>query len=329
MRPASRFARIMAVLALHTVSFSPAVAAEQESDSTSIFELERYFTAPQSQKVDPPLQVGDVIRFRWIGEKKPGANAVRVGLPSGSKPQLSEQGWEVYSHPKDDATSAFSVIPIKSGALTLPSLQIEDADGKVLGRTRELQFEISSTGDPGQKPADYVPPLSMGFPRGWAYALGAALLLAVAGAVMWWRRRRAASTSSEVGLRPRLSEHDEAMVLFDELEKAALIAQQQYKRHYFGISEILKQYIERRYGFHALEQTTSEMMAGLEAAGVGRESVELLVSLFGRLDRVKFTDFVPPSGDAEPAELLQDARAWVQRTRQRVPAPATGGLRAP
>ena len=116
-------------------------------------------------------------------------------------------------------------------------------------------------------------------------------------------------------------------MLLDELEKSAWIAQQQHKRHYFGISEILKQYIERRYGFHALEQTTSELMAGLEAAGAGREAVDLLVSVFDRLDRVKFTDFVPTPGDEEPKALLREARAWVDRTRQRVSP--DGGQRAP
>jgi len=296
----------------------------QAQDSLPIFEVERFFTAPQSQKVDPPLRVGDVLRFRWIGEKKPPSSAIKVNTLPGRK-LLSEEGWEVYSHPKDDPTSAFSVIPIKSGDLTLPEMQIEDVDGKVLGRTRSIPFKIASAGEEGGAPPDFVPPLLMRFPKRWIYFGGIGVLGALILLGLLWRRyrkkRRGLDRGGIAGLKkPRPPEHEEAFQLLEQLEKSQWIQRGEFKKHYFGVSEILKQYIERRFGFHALELTTREMVFALETAGINSESVRPLVSLFEKLDRVKFTDFTPPADDGEPQEVVGEARAWVERTRQKTEA---------
>lgn len=302
------------------------LSAAVAQDGAPVFEIERFFTAPQSQKIDPPLRVGDVLRFRWIGEKKPPSTAIKINtLPS--KKLLSEEGWEVYAHPKDDPTSAFSVIPIKSGDLTLPELQIEDVDGKILGRTRSIPFKIVSSPEDGGAPPDFVPPLLMRFPKKWLYLGGLVLLVLLLVSGSLWRRylrkRRGLARDDRSGSRkPRLSEHEEAFQLLEQLENSQWVQRGEFKKHYFGVSEILKQYIERRFGFHALELTTREMVFALESAGINQESVRPLASLFEKLDRVKFTDFTPATGDAEPKEIISEARAWVERTRQKTEVPS-------
>jgi hypothetical protein len=309
-------------LLMATLSVLIRVAIAQES--VPIFEVERFFTAPQSQKVDPPLRVGDVLRFRWIGEKKPPSSAIKVNTLPGRK-LFSEEGWEVYSHPKDDPTSAFSVIPIKSGDLTLPEMQIEDVDGKVLGRTRPIPFKISSAGEEGGAPPAFVPPLLMRFPKKWIYIGGIGILGGLGLMALLWRhylkKKRSLGRGGLAGLKnPRPPEHEEAFQLLEKLENSRLIQRGEFKKHYFGVSEILKQYIERRFGFHALELTTREMVFALETSGITSESVRPLVSLFEKLDRVKFTDFTPPVGDGEPQDVVNEARAWVERTRQKTEA---------
>ena len=72
----------------------PAHAAEAAADGIPVYLFERYFSAPQSQKVDPPVRVGDILRFRWIGEAKPPTSVVEIVARDDGK-TLAELGWEV------------------------------------------------------------------------------------------------------------------------------------------------------------------------------------------------------------------------------------------
>ncbi|MFN7684025.1 MAG: hypothetical protein ACK5QT_01255 [Oligoflexia bacterium] len=291
-----------------------------EPTDQPVYEVQRYYSAPQSQKIDPPILVGDVIRFQWIGEKKPDTRAAIIAPLKGAKP-LSEQGWEVFSHPKDDIMSAFSMIPIKSGSLTLPELQVEDPDGKVIGRTRALQFEVAGAGGDEKPPVEFVPPLRMRFPRHWLWG-GIALLGlgSVAGGYWLWRRarqlKRRPLTGALGAVTKKILEHEEALAALQKIEKQAFYKKNQHKKHYFGVSETLKVYIEKRYGIAATDFTTREMLRALDSSGLSPELIQRVSSLFEALDRVKFTDFVPAPEDDEPLRVLGDARVWIQRTRR-------------
>ena len=309
--------------ALSALLFLAQIAAG--ADSVPVFEMERYFTAPSSQKVDPPLTVGDMIRFRWIGEKKPPGSTARVAPLAGAKP-LSAEGWEIYAHPKDDPTSAFSVIPLKPGDLTLPELQLEDADGRVVGKTRSTVFKVApiSGAEGSENPPEFVPPLSAQFPVVWLWISGVAFLVGGAALGYWlWRRNRrkqAALKAGAIKSKIVLSEHEEALARLEKLERESWVQRGETKKHYFGISEVLKHYVERRFGFAAAEQTTREMLQGLSAAGASKNSVEELSKLFESLDQVKFTDYRPEPGSSEPKEVLELARGWIKVTRRKTEA---------
>lgn len=167
------------------------------------------------------------------------------------------------------------------------------------------------------------------FPRPWLWGvvLGGTLLVAALGWWLWqYSRKRSSRAAAAPEARRVLPADEEALGRLDKLEREGWAARGEIKRHYFGVSETLKHYIERRYGFDAAEQTTREMMAGLSGTGAGEESVRTLGTLFERLDLVKFTDHRPPSGSDEPAEVLKLARAWIRRTR---PAGTGGATHAP
>jgi hypothetical protein len=307
---------------------SPAPVA---GSAAPVFLAERYYSAPQSQKVDPPVRVGDILRFRWTGEQKPPTSAVEI-TPAEEGKSLSDLGWEVYSHPKDDPTSAFSVIPIRPGEVELPALAVRDAEKRVLGVTRPLKMAIApaaSSEELSKKPPQFLPPLAMKLPWIWIIVL-VALGLGLAGAVaaILWRASRKSRKRPPVGgvtaPRARLPEDEEALRLLEKLEQQRLWLELRFKPHYFGVSEAMKRYIERRFGFDAAESTTREMLAGLSTRGVDRERIAGLSSLFERLDRVKFTDFVPE--EQECSWILEEARTWIRATRQA--APRTGGADA-
>jgi hypothetical protein len=220
-----------------------------------------------------------------------------------------------------DGQIRFSITPVKSGHVTLPSLELTDASGKAIARTNPISIEVTSaiaTNDPKPKEAEPPrPPVSLGFPTATLIAL-AILALALIGAGVYWavqwakkRRLNAPSLPAE----PPKPEDEVALLALANLEKMGLLRQGQFKAHYFTLSEILKHYVGNRYRFDAAESTTYEMISHLEQyKGLTKDKLDSLRDLFDRLDRVKFTDYRPLP--IEGTELLEDAKKLVVATRR-------------
>src|SRR5262249_40045173 len=98
------------------------------------------------------------------------------------------------------------------------------------------------------------------------------------------------------------------------------------KRYSYTLSQILKRYIERRFEFHAAEQTTTELIASMRAHRTPMR--EEVAGCFNRLDLAKYAHSVPPAGEAEAA--IAQVRDFVLKTKPVEPAaaPAANGAAA-
>ena len=125
---------------------------------------------------------------------------------------------------------------------------------------------------------------------------GAVFLLGVAGFLVVRRRRGGRAGDGTM----RTPAHELA---FDRLEKLLsenLIEEGRLKRFYERISDILRRYIEDRFGIHAPEQTTEEFLTGLETRGDFPETYRRLLRTFlTHCDLVKFAEHQPETGDIE------------------------------
>jgi hypothetical protein len=138
----------------------------------------------------------------------------------------------------------------------------------------------------------------------------------------WNKSRKAALLAKPV--EPPKPEDEVALAALAQLEKSGTLERGEFKKHYFKVSEILKNYIGARYGFDAPENTTREMMQNLREAwakelspesGNGEKRLTGLSELFVQLDRVKFTDYVPAS--IESQGVVGVAREFVRATRRK------------
>jgi hypothetical protein len=271
----------------------------------SAFSLE-YATQPPEQ-----VRVGEPLQFRIAGLE---SGSIKLELPQGEKP-LAEYG---FSQP-----SPLGFVPLKAGQLTIPSMVVRDVD-RVVGRTNPFQLSVASaikSDDPKpNEPAGFRPPVRLKFPL-WmviAMSVGALALLGMAGyfAFRWYQKRKAARLAAKKPEPPK-PEDEVALAALAALEKQNLCKNGLHKKHYFGISEILKRYIGSRYRFDASESTTYEMMQVLEGSrGLAPELLDRIEALFQRLDRVKFTDHVPE--EREGRAVIEDARSLVLTTKRPV-----------
>ena len=160
-----------------------------------------------------------------------------------------------------------------------------------------------------------APPES--FPNLLLWLIPAALLLV---ALLGWLGRRLYlkyRRNQELAAAP-LPPWEEALATLDAMPWREWLEAGQFKRYYYALSQVLKRYIERRFEFHAVEQTTTEMLASMRVHKTPmREDV---ARFFTRSDLVKYAKTVPLAEEAESA--IAEVREFVHKTKPQEPAPA-------
>ena len=263
------------------------------------------------------IKVGDGIRLKISGAPK---GEFGLAVPSGSE-SLLEQGWTIRpDQGGSPGTLLFLAFPLKAGTLTLPSLAIMTQDGESVARTNPMDFQVSSGIAPNDpqpsEAAESRPMLGLEFPKWVWFAAGGLCVLLFALVIFGVIRLRSKIKPVDLslaGLAP-LHEDEEAILQLAELETQCFWIQGQHKKNAFRVSEILKRYFGRRYRFDGMESTSRELVNYLMlSASLARPRVLEVNDLFERLDRVKFTDYLP--GPDESALFLVQARELVQATR--------------
>ncbi len=106
----------------------------------------------------------------------------------------------------------------------------------------------------------------------------------------------------------QLPPHVLAFKRLKELEEKRLYQKGDFKNFYFYLSEIVRQYLERRFYIRALEATTSELKLLLQASPeITQEWRQRLSDLFDIADLAKFADYMPlPDVAARHLKLAYD-----------------------
>lgn len=142
--------------------------------------------------------------------------------------------------------------------------------------------------------ADIKPVRSVPIPL-WVYLAGGALLLLLAVGIYFFvrylRSRPQASEPAPVAA-PMLTPFEIAFAKLKSLESATLSSQGDYKAYYSAMSDAVREFLERHYGFPAMEQLTSEIDATLQAKRP-KDEAERVKTLLEKADLVKFAKFQP------------------------------------
>ncbi len=158
---------------------------------------------------------------------------------------------------------------------------------------------------------DVAPPAS--FPFGWKRVLVIAGCVAAAAAacIILWRHRRIRER-----IVPRLPAHEIAYRKLEALLGRKLAEQKLYREFTAEVADILRQYIEDRFGLKAPERTTEEFLieAGSGLA-VEREQKDILKAFLLHSDLVKFAALEPSVEDVQ--RTFDTCRDFIEATKQR------------
>lgn len=138
---------------------------------------------------------------------------------------------------------------------------------------------------------------------------GAVLGLAVLGSVAWYLARRTRPQRRA----PVPVPHEIALRAIDELEQSGLAERGDWDRFFTRLSDIVRTYVEGRFGLRAPEQTSEEFLGSLDRSPVlTLVQRELMARFLEQSDWVKFARGTSTPSDAHSA--LASARDFVRTT---------------
>ncbi|MBQ7205686.1 MAG: cell wall anchor protein [Muribaculaceae bacterium] len=144
----------------------------------------------------------------------------------------------------------------------------------------------------------------------WAWLLGLLLI----GAAIWaYLKYFKKGVNPLKPVKKRLPPYDEAMLNLQNLKAAQLWQQGKEKEYFTGLTDILRVYIDRRFGINAVEMTSSQIIDTLKKNEETKAVNEQLEMILEVADIVKFAKARPLADDNEVA--FQRAVNFVEATR--------------
>ena len=141
--------------------------------------------------------------------------------------------------------------------------------------------------------------------RRWMLYAAGALLLVAATAIVLWRRRRPDGEAAPVELDPA----EEAERALQRLLARDLVLQGRFGEFYLELTAIVRRYLERTTGIHAVEQTTEEFLREAEdSSAISADRRQKLRDFLQASDYVKFAAQVPSAAEIDAS--VDAARAF-------------------
>ena len=135
-----------------------------------------------------------------------------------------------------------------------------------------------------------------GFPIAQAFILILAALAITA--FIYFRKRK--ERKEEPALPPRLAE-EIARDALKALREMRLIEKGLIKEYYIRISDIIRAYIENRYGISAMDRTTWELFQEMKSKIIERPHADKINNFLEDCDMVKFAKYKPDQKEIEEA----------------------------
>ena len=213
-------------------------------------------------------------------------------------------------------TYGFTLTVFEIGDLKIPSLPIryQDESGRP-GETRTEPVPVTVTGvlkkltdKDDIRPIKGPVSVSLLRFRNWIFGILAGLLtvfLIVKVFIRWLKRNKDLES-----LKPP---HERVKIELKRLNDQGLLAEKKVKEHYAGLSDILKNYMDRAMKLQAHEHTTVELLELLKEKNFEKEVIGKIRTVLEETDLVKFAKVVPPRDLAD--RLESDLLEIVELTR--------------
>lgn len=219
---------------------------------------------------------------------------------------------------------SYTITSFDPGTYTIPPFAI--GAGKDTAKTNELTLQVQTVKvDTTKGIYDIKQPLAVSYTwldwlhDNWYWVAGSLALIAlIAGIILYFKKRPKPEPEVKVA-KPSIPPHTIALNQLKELRDKKLWQQEQVKQYYIELSDILREYLEKRYSVKTHEKTTDEIFDSLRHSPIADENKHKLRQLLMLADLVKFAKEKPVP--AENEESMEKAMNFVVDTQ---PQPIAG-----
>jgi hypothetical protein len=282
------------------------------------------------------VTVGDEIRYTVSVRIPAGFTVLPPDVGPEFGPFAVKRAWSEELKDKRPGASGrgwtFVLARFETGTTNIPGVEIrfKGPGGDGLLEARPVPVTVISVFSAGQTNVDIrdiKPQMAMRDPWLWLKLLILILGCAagVAGVLFWRRLKKGVPLVAAQPEAQRPPADQEALEALDRIAASDVLEKEGIKQYYTLVSEVVRNYLARRYGVATLERTTEEILGELSGLYIGREIVEAVRLFLEESDMVKFAKHEPDRNEVKG--LVDKARAIVLRTRpEPVPAARDGGV---
>ncbi|MDI6704299.1 MAG: BatD family protein [bacterium] len=279
------------------------------------------------------ITIGDQVVYTLIVENHP---KVKIDAPIDIYPKLSK--FEVKNHRvigprrrwgKVIAKYKYTIAAFNTGKYIIPAVTLEykDMEGKVrYVSSKPISIFVKSVRRKSDKDdiRDIKPPLRI--PYSWVFylILSIPLLFGVLGIFGYHFCKKRKSKDSIFDSTPKRPPEEVAYERLERLGEMDLLKQGKIKEYYIILSEIIRHYLEERYGISVLDKTTNEVFQKMKEINITKKHCLLIRDFLAYCDLVKFAKHKPEEGRIEKDFGI--AREIVDLTKPAEEKPLTVGV---
>ena len=259
------------------------------------------------------LLIGDQASFSFKTKVPPGSKFYLQNLQRDVGNGVELAGSPLVDTLKSDSggtelQTTFTFTSFDSGSHVIPIINgyLENPDGSIdtvtfdAGKLEVTTIQIDTT---SYKPFDVkdqmVYPYTVKEFLPWAGMLIAFVAIVLL-ALRWWKRWRKKRSLFGKVVEPD-SPYVAALKELEKIRNQKLWQNNQMKLYYTRITDVLREYIEARFGLQAMEKTSAEILKELQPEGIEKSEYDSLKELLEVADLVKFAKYVPSELENENA----------------------------
>jgi hypothetical protein len=216
-------------------------------------------------------------------------------------------------------TQSYTITSFDAGTYTIPAFSIGSETG--VAKTKELTLQVETVKvDTTKAIYDIKQPFAVNYTwldwlrDDWYWIAGPlALIAGIVGLILYLRKRPKPAPVVKVAA-PLVPPDVIAINKLKELRDKKLWQQDQVKQYHIELSDIIREYLEKRYIIKTHEKTTDEIFEALKRMNITDENRNKLKQILILADLVKFAKEKPLP--AENESNLDVAIDFVTNTRQ-------------
>jgi hypothetical protein len=147
----------------------------------------------------------------------------------------------------------------------------------------------------------------------WKLVVGILAAMLATGAAVYYLLKRPKKEVVIEEVKPDVPLHVQALQKLEEIRNKQLWQHDQVKQYYIELSDVVREYLEKRYTIQALEQTSEEIFASLRNMDIASEDRNLLRQLLVLSDMVKFAKEKPAAHENEKS--MENAVTFIKDTQ--------------